>query len=222
MDVPHYWTVDQVGRLLDKLAVHNRLQARALALIMWRTGLRISEVLALEGRDLDYRSGVPTLLVRESKSGRPRTVPLHDEMVQLFTNWPVKHSPRDPVVGLRMRTALRHIGDGIRRAGLDEESPGTGKRLAGAHSLRHSAARHWLMVGRVPLNVVSSWLGHANVQVAPDLSAHRGQHVFDGGSAIARSWTFLGQGGNIADWVNYLQQMVDMVGHLGKDGFTSE
>ena len=92
-------------------------------------------------------------------------VPLHDEMVQLFTNWPVKHSPRDPVVALTMRTALRHIGDGIQWAGLDEESPGTGKRLAGAHSLRHSAARHWLMVGRVPLNVVSSLLGHANVQV---------------------------------------------------------
>ena len=151
MDVPHYWTVDQVGRLLGALAVHNRLQARALALIMWRTGLRISEA--------------PTLLVRESKSGKARTVPLHDEMVQLFTNWPVKHSPRDPVVTLTMRTALRHIGDGIRWAGLDEESPGTGKRLAGAHSLRLSAARHWLMVGRVPLNVVSSWLGHANVQV---------------------------------------------------------
>ena len=33
-------------------------------------------------------------------------------------------------------------------------------------ALRHSAARHWLVVGRVPLNVVSSqWLGHANVQV---------------------------------------------------------
>ena len=30
--------------------------------------------------------------------------------------------------------------------------------------LRHSAARHWLMVGRVPLNVVSAWLGHTNVQ----------------------------------------------------------
>ena len=124
-------------------------------------------------------------------------VPLHDEMVQLFTNWPVKHSPRDPVVALTMRTALRHIGDGIRWAGLDEESPGTGKRLAGAHSLRHSAARRWLMVGRVPLNVVSSWLDHANVQVTPpDLSADRGHHVFDGGSAIARFGNGLGQGGH--------------------------
>ena len=133
MDVPHYWTVDQVGRLLGALAVHNRLQARALALIMWRTGLRISEApLEWRDRDLDYRSEAPTLLVRESKSGKARTVPLHDEMVQLFTNWPVKHSPRDPVVTLTMRTALRHIGDGIRWAGLYEESPGTGKRLAGA------------------------------------------------------------------------------------------
>ena len=100
MDVAHYWTVDQVGRLLGVLAVHNRLQARALALIMWRTGLRIPEALELEWRDLDYRSEVPTLLVRKSKSGKPRTVPLHDEMVQLFTNWPVKHSPRDPVAVL--------------------------------------------------------------------------------------------------------------------------
>ena len=64
-----------------------------------------------------------------------------------------------------MRTALRHIADGIQWAGLDAESPGTGKRRAGAHSLRHSAARHWLVSGGVPLNVVSQWLGHVNVQV---------------------------------------------------------
>ena len=165
MDVPHYWTVEQVHRLLDALASHDRHQARTLSLIMWRTGLRISEALALEWRDVDYRAEVPTLLVRQSKAGKARTVPLHDELVQLFTNWPASHSPRDRVVPLAMRTALRHIGNGIRWAGLDEESPGTGRRLAGAHSLRHSAARHWLMVGRVPLNVVSSWLGHANVQV---------------------------------------------------------
>lgn len=165
MDIPHYWTADQVGRLLDTLAVHQRHQARALALIMWRAGVRISEALALEWRDLDYRAEVPTLLVREPRSGKPRTVPLHGELVQLFVNWPVKHSPRDRVVALTMRTALRHIGDGIRWVGLDDESPGTGERLAGAHSLRHSAARHWLIVGRVPLNVVSSWLGYADVGV---------------------------------------------------------
>ena len=165
MDVPHYWMADQVRRLLDALAAHNRHQARTAALIMWRTGLRVSEVLELQWRDLDYSGEPPTLLVRMSKSRRARTVRLHPDLVQLFANWPANRSPRDKVVGLAMRTALRHIADGIEWARLDEESPGTGKRRAGAHSLRYSAARHWLVAGRVPLNVVSAWLGHSNVQV---------------------------------------------------------
>ena len=33
MDVPHYWTADQVQRLLDSLAAHNRHRARSAALI---------------------------------------------------------------------------------------------------------------------------------------------------------------------------------------------
>ena len=144
MDVPHYWTADQVQRLLDALASHNRHQARTAVLIMWRTGLRVSEVLELEWRDLDYSSDPATLLVRKSKTRKARTVRLHRDLVQLFTNWPANRSPRDKVVALAMRTVLRHIGDGIEWAGLD---------------------RHWLMVGKVPLNVVSAWLGHANVQV---------------------------------------------------------
>ena len=142
-----------------------RHQARTAALIMWRTGLRVSEVLELEWRDLDYSGDPATLLVRKLKSRRARTVRLHPDLVQLFTNWPANRSPRDKLVPLSTRTALRHIGDGIEWAGLGEESPGTGQRRAGAHSLRHSAARHWLVAGGVPLNVVSSWLGHANVQV---------------------------------------------------------
>ena len=158
MDVPHYWTADHVKRLLDALASHYQHQAHAAALIMWRTGLRVSEVLELEWWDLDYSGDPATLLVRKSKSGRACTVRLHRELVQLFSNWPSNRSPRDKAVRLPMRTALRHIGDGIEWAGLHEESLGTGKRWAGAHSLRHSAARHWLMVGKVPLNVVSAWL----------------------------------------------------------------
>ena len=141
MDVPHYWTADQVQRLLDALASHNRHQARTAALIMWRTGLRVSEVLELEWRDLDYSGRPATLLVRKSKSRRARTVRMHADLVQLFANWPANRVPRDKVVALAMRTALRHIADGIEWASLDEESPGTGKRRAGAHSLRHSAAQ---------------------------------------------------------------------------------
>ncbi len=89
-------------------------------------------------------------------------MPLHPDLVRLFGNWPARHGPRDKVVGLTRRTALRHIREGIAAAGLDDESPGTGVQKAGAHSLRHSAARHWLTTAGVPLNVVSQWLGHSS------------------------------------------------------------
>ena len=205
MDVPHYFTADQVQRLLDALASHNRHQARTAALIIWRTGLRISEALDLEWRDLDYRGDPPTLIVRQSKSGKARTVPLHGELVALFTNWPTSYGSRDRVVPLTMRTALRHIGDGIRWVNLDEESPGTGKRLAGAHSLRHSAARHWLMVGRVPLNIVSQWLGHSTVQVT-----------------LRIYLPIVGSTYSMADRVHYLQEMVALVARLVEDGFSED
>ena len=165
MDVPHYWTAEQVRRLLDALEGSNRDRARIAALIMWRAGLRISEALELEWRHVDYSRENPSVIVNSFKTGRVRRVPLHPELVELFKSWPAEPSPGDPVVGLPMRTALRHIGDGFRSAGLDAESPGTGRRLAGAHSLRHSAAQHWLINANVPLHVVSDWLGHSNVDV---------------------------------------------------------
>ena len=139
-------------------------------------------------RDLDYSGDPATLLVRKSKSRRARTVRLHPDLVQLFTNWPANRSPRDKLVPLSMRTALRHIGDGIEWAGLGEESPGTGQRRAGAHSLRHSAARHWLVAGGVPLNVVSLVVGaRQRPGHAADLPSHRGQRLQHGRGPVARS-----------------------------------
>ena len=161
--IPHYWTPPQVERLLDALAALGLRRARVATLIMWRSGLRISETIALEWRDIDVEGG--TLLVRRGKGGKGRTVPLHPDLASLFANWPTPYGPRDIIVGLTRKTALRHLRAGIVHAGLDEESPGTGRQKAGAHSLRHSAARHWLTTAAVPLNVVSAWLGHANPEV---------------------------------------------------------
>src|SRR5512146_1488282 len=46
------------------------LRLRALIIVLWRSGLRISEALALEERDLDSSS--LTLTVRRGKGGRRR------------------------------------------------------------------------------------------------------------------------------------------------------
>ena len=98
MTIPHYWNPQQVERLLDSLAALGLRRARVAALIMWRSGLRVGETVALEWRDIDLAAG--SLLVRRGKGGRGRTVPLHPDLVSLFANWPTSYGPRDLVVGL--------------------------------------------------------------------------------------------------------------------------
>ena len=63
---------------------------------MWRLGLRISEALALEWRDIVLASR--TVIVRRSKSRHPRTMPLQDDLSRLFSNWPASRAPRSKVV----------------------------------------------------------------------------------------------------------------------------
>ena len=139
MIIPHYWNPQQVERFLDSLAALGLRRARVAALIMWRSGLRVGESVALEWRDIDVAAG--SLLVRLGKGGRGRAVPLHPDLASLFTNWPMSYGPRDLIVGLTRKTLLRHLRAGIEHADLDQESPGTGRQRAGAHSLRHSATR---------------------------------------------------------------------------------
>ena len=158
--IPHYWTPKQVQRLLDSLADLDKRGARTASLIMWRTGLRIGEALSL--RVARYRSGGPDSVGRrvEDRFGPDCTSPWRSGAAfrQLASAaWAAGPGaePQSPD-----GAPAYPGGDGGRR--VDEESPGTGLQKAGAHSLRHSAARHWLTTSGVPLNVVSQWLGHAS------------------------------------------------------------
>ena len=68
---------------------------------------------------------------------------------------------RGPLVSTTRSTAWRWVKDALARA--QERSTIPAGRWVGTHTLRHSAARHWLAEG-VPINHVSKWLGHASIQ----------------------------------------------------------
>ena len=46
----------------------------------WRAGLRVSEALGLEVRDLSLDTASPTVRVRSGKGGKSRLVPVHPEL----------------------------------------------------------------------------------------------------------------------------------------------
>jgi integrase len=131
-------------------------------LTQWRAGLRVSEALALEVTDLNFGHNNPTVRVRRGKGNRARFVPMHPELAAAFKNFlDYSNAKRGRIFSACRSTAWRWTKDALVKAvELNQIPPG---RIVGTHTLRHSAARHWLASG-VPINHVSRWLGHASIQ----------------------------------------------------------
>ena len=158
--LPEYLEAEEVAALM-RSAPH--AQARLFMAVQWRAGLRISEVLALETRDLSLDADHPTLRVRRGKGCRPRVVPVHPELktvLETALNCDLGTRKGKIIKASRM-TAHRWLKRALANA-VELRTIAKGRRIS-SHTLRHSYARHLLM-GGVPINYLSRWLGHSSIQ----------------------------------------------------------
>jgi integrase/recombinase XerC len=126
------------------------------------TGLRRSELIALDWRDLDLDSSRPSLLVRRGKGGKPRRQPLapqaRDELRRLREQ--KRPQPTDPVFcglaggRLQPKVLAALIKRAVERAGIEKKVT--------AHTLRHTAAS-WLRQATGDARLVAEYLGHADL-----------------------------------------------------------
>ena len=139
--LPEYLEAHQVEALI-RAAPNPR--ARLLFLIEWRAGLRTSEALALEVRDLSLEGELPSLHVREGKGSKPRIVPVHPELRAALSS---ALEFGDVGQGDRLIRASRATADRwIKAAAAKARELGVippGRRISN-HTLRHSYARHLL------------------------------------------------------------------------------
>ena len=157
--LPEYLEADQVKALI-RFAPNPK--ARLVMLEQWRAGLRVSEALNLEVRDLSLDVAYPTLRVRSGKGGRSRLVPVHPELHSALASALSYGDIREGrIVEANPSTPWRWVQTAVRRAEEMGALP-AGKQV-GTHTLRHSYARHYLMNG-VPINFLSRWLGHSSIQ----------------------------------------------------------
>lgn len=155
--LPTVLSLDETKRLLDAIT-HPRYQA--IAMVMYATGLRIAEALAIQVRDIDGPRGV--LHVRCGKGGRPRTVPLSSSLHGWLREYWAKQRPPTPFLFASHRTN-RPPQSGTVVAALHRaaEEAGIHKHVT-PHVLRHSFATHLLENG-TDVRVIQAMLGHASI-----------------------------------------------------------
>ena len=157
--LPEYLERDEVNALI---AAAPNPKARLIMLEQWRAGLRVSEALALEARDLHLDSDRRTLVVRQGKGRKDRVVPVLSELqtaLTVATSFGTVGQGR--LIEVSRVTVWRWVQQAVRRATEAGQLPQG--RVVGTHTLRHSFARHMLLNG-IPLNYLSRWLGHGRIQ----------------------------------------------------------
>jgi site-specific recombinase XerD len=142
------------------------LRLRALLVVLWRAGLRISEALALSETDLDRRRG--SVLVRRGKGGRRREVGMDHWAWEQLEPW-LALRPTLPVGSLFCVVHGPTSGRAWSAAGVRPQlrrlaaAAGVRRRFA-PHQLRHAHAVEMAREG-VPLLVIQRQLGHANLGI---------------------------------------------------------
>lgn len=130
------------------------------------TGARWSEIHQMRVRDLDLRSG--TILIPETKGGRPRYIHLSDEGARFFARQCAGKSLPDP---LFLNQHGRPFGTSHQIRPMLETCVKAGVQRAGFHILRHTYGSTLAMAG-VPLAVIAEALGHADERITRKHYAH--------------------------------------------------
>lgn len=161
-------TVDEVHAILKAFGRgYAGARDRALTVLLWRTGLRISEALALYPKDVDLASHTVTVL--HGKGDRRRTVGLDPDAAAYLERWLAKRSElgltgRHPLFCVISKPTLgKQLYSSCYREALKDAAGRAGilKRVH-PHGLRHTHAAH-LAEHNVPVHLIKAQLGHSSL-----------------------------------------------------------
>lgn len=182
--LPIVISVDDVEKLLETPNVHkpDGLRDRALLEVMYSSGLRVSELLNLKIKDIDFKHGMIKVI---GKGDKQRKVPVGDyakEYLLKYINGPRKRNTGSKTEyvflnkygkPLSRQFFFMRLKDYASQAGIQEEiSP---------HTLRHCFATHLLENG-AELRAVQVMLGHTNIattEIYTNISTKRILDAYD-------------------------------------------
>lgn len=142
----------------------------ALLVILWRAGLRISEALALEPKDVDLRAG--TVRVLRGKGGKSRTVGLDPRACEVVAKWT---DIRPMVVAGSVLFATRYgsaVSAGYVRGLMRRLAREVGiEKRVHPHGLRHTMASEMRREG-LDVVIIQRQLGHGKMSTTHEYLRH--------------------------------------------------
>ena len=137
--------------------------AGALLQLLYNTGARVSEVVALSRADI--RLGPPCFVQLHGKGRKQRAVPVWKSTAKALKLW-LKNVPNEPDTPL----FSNRFGERLSRSGVEKrlrltvqaaipQCPSLRPRKISPHTFKHTTAMHLLENG-VDITVIALWLGH--------------------------------------------------------------
>ncbi len=183
-----YLTESERSDFLETASRSDR-EVRTFCMTLAYTGCRISEVLALTGKSIDFgqRAIVVETLKKRTK-GIYRSIPVPDQLLDTLnmvhglcdSTKPKRGQPDRLLWPWSRMTAYRRVIEVMDAAGIPDAPYKTPK------GLRHCFGVVAITNG-IPLNMVSKWMGHASLEVTAIYANALGEEQR---AIAARMWKF--------------------------------
>lgn len=171
---PEILTSDEVRALMNVASRRGvcGVRDRAMIATMYRAGLRVSEALALQPKDVDLATGA--IQVLHGKGDKARTVGVDPETIALLEVWLAKRSGlglngRHPLFCTLSGGKMSRVQFTQRLKALAAKA-GIEKRVH-PHGLRHSRAVDLVRNG-TPLPIIQRAYGHTSLQTTQTYVSH--------------------------------------------------
>lgn len=163
--LPDYLTIEEVDKLLT-IHVNDGFSARNKAILelMYATGLRISEVVSLEFKNIDIEDCIVRVMGKGSKE---RIVPINDTAIDALNVYIKEYRPGMLIGNAHNYIFVNNHGKMMTRQGVFKmiKAECEKKRLdknISPHTLRHTFATHLLENG-ADLRIIQELLGHSDI-----------------------------------------------------------
>ncbi len=163
--LPTYLTVEEVDKLLD-IEIKDAFSARNKSILelLYATGLRISELVNLEFKNIDLNDCIVRIMGKGSKE---RIVPINDLAIKYLKIYVKDYRHKLVKTEQNNYVYLNNHGKKMTRQGvfkmIKKRTLETGiKKDVSPHTLRHSIATHMLENG-ADLRIIQEFLGHESI-----------------------------------------------------------